>query len=402
MSLSQCSGAAPQSPSQSITIKNTFLDVSEQSCELVGPSSQSCPAAAFRYSASEDSTPWGGLLTGGSEQCNTWDITAAAQMFSALQIPREVMESHGYVDGAVAATTGEPVAVAVLAMRPPPLFAPDLAEAEVPEAPMWSPKVGPTQPPLSEATVPEADVIPEAPAWSPKVSSLPRSFPSLSISIPCDTPKTATKRGFSQEELDALSPPDTPEPCPNVWYRVAHLAGLPVYAGPNLASFHTGALLHHNEIFAVSQEIPTQEGMVCLRLADGRGFVFDDSAILPQSPSVIRGSWMAVDPQSTVVASPLSALYEPTEELLAPLPLMTESPKGRRRRKRGGVKRNKSKRNREAQSLLEVASSGGSEADAETEVPSSSDAGDEEEESPSEVEEGLAASLKMSRALVAR
>merc|ERR1712146_351839 len=112
---------------------------------------------------------------------------------------------------------------------------------------------------------------------------------------------------------------------------------------PSLNAAYTVTTLACNEIFAVSQEIQAYDGRIYLRLADGRGWAVDDSAIAPQSPSVVRGMWAPVNN----VASPLG--------LSIPLPQTRWEPicepaceadvhKKRRRRKRGGVKRNKSKR----------------------------------------------------------
>eukprot|EP00434_Breviolum_minutum_P006246 symbB.v1.2.005511.t1/scaffold310.1/size231343/16 len=36
------------------------------------------------------------------------------------------------------------------------------------------------------------------------------------------------------------------------------------------------------------------DGRIYLRLADGRGWAFDDSTLFPHDPSVIRGYWQPV------------------------------------------------------------------------------------------------------------
>lgn len=138
----------------------------------------------------------------------------------------------------------------------------------------------------------------------------------------------------------------------------------------------------HNEVFAVVEEIPAADGRIYLRLADGRGWAFDNSALMPHSPSVVKGNWVPVGLRSTHQGSVslASTQWEPMEEPMAP-----EAMKKRRRRKRGGVKRNKNK-HKNAAVVTMPDSSCESEADAETEVPSSDAGMLEEEEMLSEPE----------------
>jgi hypothetical protein len=102
-------------------------------------------------------------------------------------------------------------------------------------------------------------------------------------------------------------------------------------------------MLHHNEIFSVSEEIQGPDGRLYLRLADGRGWAFDDSALMPNDPSVVRGRWAPLSnttTPSTHASTAASSVWEPMEE---PTPLSAgqeeDTKKKRRRRKRGGVKR---------------------------------------------------------------
>lgn len=46
--------------------------------------------------------------------------------------------------------------------------------------------------------------------------------------------------------------------------------------------------LCQNATLAVAEEILGADGRVYLRLADGRGWAFDDSALFPHDPSVVR------------------------------------------------------------------------------------------------------------------
>jgi hypothetical protein len=102
-------------------------------------------------------------------------------------------------------------------------------------------------------------------------------------------------------------------------------------------------MLYQNETFAVRERIQGTDGRVYLLLADYRGWAFDDSALVPHDPSVVRGRWSAMD---------ASASYHYVEPLMAfDQSLMMngyDHTRRRRRRKRGGVKRNKGKRARAA------------------------------------------------------
>lgn len=54
---------------------------------------------------------------------------------------------------------------------------------------------------------------------------------------------------------------------------------------------HAGAVLPCNEVFPVSEALVGQDQRIYLKLADGRGWVFDDSLLVPHDPSVVRGHW---------------------------------------------------------------------------------------------------------------
>jgi hypothetical protein len=159
------------------------------------------------------------------------------------------------------------------------------------------------------------------------------------------------------------------------FFRVAYQGAVHVRTAPSFDALFSGSTLVYNEIFAVSEEVPAADGRIYLRLADGRGWVFDDSGLLPHSPSVVRGQWM----QTGSVPAYMSTISSPTgvPSLLTDAIVAQQEVKKRRRRKRGGVKRNKAKRrlaaqmdeeNGDADTDTEVPSS---DADADTDVPSS-------------------------------
>jgi len=114
-------------------------------------------------------------------------------------------------------------------------------------------------------------------------------------------------------------------------------------------------MLYQNETFAVSETLNGLDGRVYLLLADGRGWVFDDSALMPHDPSVVRGRWQPAPQPAPVMPDPSVAPVAPFPAMPYSAPPAWDQPlcqeaydedatKKRRRRKRGGVKRNKNKR----------------------------------------------------------
>merc|ERR1719235_1850689 len=80
------------------------------------------------------------------------------------------------------------------------------------------------------------------------------------------------------------------------WYRVAFSGGVDLRQGPSVEAPKTGETLCQNATFATAEELLGQDSRAYLRLADGRGWAFDDSAIFPHDPSVIRGFWTPIGP----------------------------------------------------------------------------------------------------------
>merc|ERR550537_567007 len=125
-------------------------------------------------------------------------------------------------------------------------------------------------------------------------------------------------------------------------FRVAYQGGVALRQGPFFDGVRTGAMLVHNEVFQVSEEVQGSDGRLYIRLADGRGWAFDDSALMPHDPSVIRGCWAPLsntNAQSTLGSTPASTVWEPMEEPMTPhcsqpTGEAQETKKKRRRRKR--------------------------------------------------------------------
>mmetsp|Transcript_10827 Transcript_10827/g.20269 ORF Transcript_10827/g.20269 Transcript_10827/m.20269 type:complete len:203 (+) Transcript_10827:92-700(+) len=78
------------------------------------------------------------------------------------------------------------------------------------------------------------------------------------------------------------------------WYRVAFVGGVDLRQGPSVEAPRTGETLCQNATFAAAEELAGADGRFYLRLADGRGWAFDDSALFPHDPSVIRGYWQPI------------------------------------------------------------------------------------------------------------
>lgn len=81
-----------------------------------------------------------------------------------------------------------------------------------------------------------------------------------------------------------------------MWYRVSFIGGIDVRTGPDVNAPKVGITLPCNHTFAADQYFhgDAQDRRLYLRLADGRGWVFDDSAIYPDNPSVRRGYFQPV------------------------------------------------------------------------------------------------------------
>jgi len=88
------------------------------------------------------------------------------------------------------------------------------------------------------------------------------------------------------------------------FYRVAFAGGIDIRVGPSVHAPKTGTTMPQNEIFAVAETVggaTRDDPRVYLKLADGRGWVFDDRALYPNDPSVMRGHF---EPQKAMAPPP--------------------------------------------------------------------------------------------------
>jgi hypothetical protein len=132
-------------------------------------------------------------------------------------------------------------------------------------------------------------------------------------------PDRAAVQGASQ--IAWASPTSYADANATSWYRVAYLGGIELRMQPSVLGPRSGVLLSQNEVFAVSAEIVGADGRIYLRLADGRGWAFDDSALMPHDPSVVRGHFARMQselPVQTGPSIPLEAASPQTSWQAAP------------------------------------------------------------------------------------
>jgi len=228
----------------------------------------------------------------------------------------------------------------------------------------------------------EDAAVPDAPCWTPTVAAVavPAPAPDMEVnvttvgapSVPCPPmPIPASMNPYPQEQYDpyalcnkdlsmgvgvgpcVMPAPPAPHPI-TAWYRVSFLGGLALRSGPSVDAARTGAMLYQNETFAVTETLNGLDSRIYLLLADGRGWAFDDSALMPQDPSVVRGRWQAAPVMAEPPVMPFPTMQPYTAPQVWEQPFCQEAfddeaTKKRRRRKRGGVKRNKNKRALEAE-----------------------------------------------------
>lgn len=184
------------------------------------------------------------------------------------------------------------IASAVAPVAPIAPVAPGPPGAPVaPMAPVMLPQASPMAPsPYTAAPVPAP---PPAPPTAPP--SAPPSTPPI-VNAPITSAPETVVPGSQQETL----------------YRVAYIGGLDLRVEPSYGALRTGVTLRQNEVFAVSQEIVGPDARTYLRLCDGRGWAFDDSALIPHDPSVKKGGWAPLLQAMGCPPGPPAALPAPT------------------------------------------------------------------------------------------
>lgn len=101
------------------------------------------------------------------------------------------------------------------------------------------------------------------------------------------------------------------QPC--LWYCVTFLGGIDVRADPSADGRRTGVVMPQGTAFAVAESLVGFDGRIYLRLADGSGWAFDDSALVPGDPSVLQVAGVCMADGSGFVSTvPPEASMEPT------------------------------------------------------------------------------------------
>jgi len=108
------------------------------------------------------------------------------------------------------------------------------------------------------------------------------------------------------------------------WYCVAFISGIDIRADPHVDGRRTGVILRRGVVFAVSESLMGYDGRVYLRLADGRGWAFDDTVLIPEDPSVVKVSPDARGLLATVplATTPLASHYtdlQYTQPVVSPI-----------------------------------------------------------------------------------
>jgi len=108
------------------------------------------------------------------------------------------------------------------------------------------------------------------------------SIAALSTAAANAMPTAATDAAVSVEHILPLGPAPS-----STWYQVAFCGGISVRVAPDVDSPRTGMTLPCSDVFAVSETILGNDRRIYLKLSDGRGWVFDDSMLIPDDCSVV-------------------------------------------------------------------------------------------------------------------
>jgi len=227
-----------------------------------------------------------------------------------------------------------------------------LYTAQGPEAPYMPPA---SIAPISEIPIHhppltfQGTALPPAPLAPPP----PIPAPELLSSTPLGIAAPSLIEGASAHVGEDLGS-SLPSAPPVSWFRVAYLGGIQVRCAPSVEAPCTGIVLPQNETFPVCEEIPGADGRTYLQLCDGRGWVFDDTALMPHDPSAKRGHWLAA---TSVIPHQHHQPQVLGEVQVGTLPVRQGRLHAQPRGKRGGKKlRNRNVSAQKAQSGVERSS----------------------------------------------
>eukprot|EP00929_Paragymnodinium_shiwhaense_P022305 TRINITY_DN14283_c0_g1_i1.p1 TRINITY_DN14283_c0_g1~~TRINITY_DN14283_c0_g1_i1.p1 ORF type:complete len:613 (+),score=119.27 TRINITY_DN14283_c0_g1_i1:64-1902(+) len=185
-------------------------------------------------------------------------------------------------DPAVVEMSPRPSAAAASSSAAPPVLStvPTVRDAEPAASPSNS---GLFLPPAQLGLSPPAASDRTPPACGPEQTAQQLRLDHLPLPV---------ENGLGPVYSDSASPSPYSSPSPQhshgiAWYRVAFLGGISVRAAPDVDAPRTGLTLPLGEVFGVAESILGQDQRVYLRLSDGRGWVFDDSLLVPEDCSVV-------------------------------------------------------------------------------------------------------------------
>merc|ERR1719335_748054 len=168
----------------------------------------------------------------------------------------------GHVKARTALVAPTPLSQAAL-----DLLCVDMPEADMPEAPSWTPKVQCTPQGTTKPSFPppllhdDGNVWPEAPAWTPKVSPCGASVQGMPMSFP--VPQAAVNLQHSAPNFQMQAMPATLPMCntnmtnaaapvqhtehrsEHSFFRVACPSGIVLRTGPHFDAARTGTILVH-------------------------------------------------------------------------------------------------------------------------------------------------------------
>lgn len=147
---------------------------------------------------------------------------------------------------------------------------------------------------------PRPGVVPP-PSVPPKVGLQPQAAPPKGLPVPPAAPPQSHAPQFPAAQAHAQQPPmqhhgqqpaATDASSPIAVYRVIFQGGIHLCRGPSMELGRTGHTLKCGDNFTVAEILDGHDSRKWLRLADGRGWAFDDTAVFPKEPSVDR-LWVA-------------------------------------------------------------------------------------------------------------
>jgi len=160
----------------------------------------------------------------------------------------------------------------------------------------WSTPRGPAEriptprqePPLILTTAPRQPVVPAQATGAPPPP--PRPAPSATFLATAPTSAHCpwrSREASSKTVRDSQGLEQTGAARSIAWYRVAFCGGISVRERASASAPTTGFVLPYGVVFGVAAAVRANDCRLYLKLSCGRGWVFDDSFLMPRDPSVV-------------------------------------------------------------------------------------------------------------------